>query len=337
MRSVELNNDQRRETVNTRQRYQSWRNAVGREHGYRGSMVWEETKGHHYLIRSFYDDGGKRRQKSLGRRDEATEHIKRTFETERGAALKARRAMDEVLVRQSAINRALGLNRLPLIAARILRVLDKRGLLGRGMRVVDTNALYAYEAACGVHIDAEITATLDIDLLFDARTSLKLVGLPELPDGDLLQLLRLADRSFHLTGQSFRAENDEGYLVDLVMPAITPPWKEQRIAFGGQADLQAVEIEGLAWLENAPAFEQVIIDERGAPLRIVAPDPRVFAIHKHWLSQRKQRDAVKRQRDREQALAVAQLTRAFLQHLPFESDELRMLPKAVVDEGLLAL
>lgn len=331
---IDLNNDQRREMVNTRQRYQAWRNAVARQAGYRGSMVWEETKGQEYLLRSFYDEDGKRRQKSLGKRSPKTDALKQHFDSERKDAADSRRALDAVLDRQAAVNRALGLGRVPLIAARILRLIDKRGLLGSGLRVAGTNSLYCYEAACGVFVDPGITATLDIDLLFDSRKRLHLVGDPDLPDDSLIQLLRLADRSFRRTRQSFRAENDEGYLVDLIKPMRNPPWRGERRAVGVADDIQAAEIEGLVWLENAPAFEQTVIDERGYPLRSVASDPRVFAIHKHWISTREDRDPLKKERDREQADTVAALVGNYLPNLPFDEGELRMIPRDVIDAAL---
>lgn len=331
---IELNNDQRREMVNTRQRYQAWRNAAAREAGYRGSMVWEETKGQEYLLRSFYDEGGKRRQKSLGKREPETEAVKQRFDLERKDAVESRKALDAILDRQAAVNRALGLGRLPLIAARILRLIDKRGLLGNGLRVAGTNSLYCYEAACGVFVDPGITATLDIDLLFDSRRRLHLVGNLDLPDDSLIQLLRLADRTFRRTRQSFRAENDEGYLVDLIKPMRSPPWRGEKRTVGLDDDIQAAEIEGLIWLENAPAFEQTVIDERGYPLRVVASDPRVFAVHKYWISSRETRDPLKKTRDREQAETVAALIGDYLPNLPFDESELRMIPREIVDSAL---
>jgi hypothetical protein len=328
---LELNNDQSREMVNTRQRYQAWRNASDRERGYRGSLVWEETKGTQYLLRSYYDETGSRRQKSLGKRTPDTELIKQRFDSERKDAVESRKSLDAILDRQAAVNRALGLGRVPLIAAKILRHIDRRGLLGNGLRVAGTNSLYCYEAACGVFVDPGIVATLDIDLLLDSRRRLHLVGNPDLPDESLIQLLRLADRSFRRTRQSFRAENDEGYLVDLIKPMHNPPWRNERRAIGTDDDIQAAEIEGLIWLENAPSFEQIAIDDRGYPVRMVASDPRVFAIHKYWISTREDRDPLKRKRDSDQARAVAAMTTDYLPHLPFDSDALRMIPRDVVE------
>lgn len=333
---TELNNDQRREVVNTRQRFQAWRNAQDRERGFRGSMVWDETKGHEYLLRSYYDDRGRRRQKSLGRRSPDTEQAKLQFEIGRGVAKAARKTLDGAVERQAAINRALGLGRVPLTAARILRNLSQHGLLGHGVRVVGTNALYAYEAACGVHIDAEVTATGDIDLLFDSRVSLRLVAAEDVAVGSLLEILKKADSSFKQTRRRYRAENDEGYFVDLIKPQLNPPWKKSRQSIGGADDLEAAEIEGLSWLENTPAFGQTVIDERGYPLTLTSPDPRAFAIHKLWLSERPRRDPLKKARDHAQAMTVAQLVRQHLQHLPFDKNELRMLPLAVVETAIRA-
>jgi hypothetical protein len=333
---IELNSDQRREVVNTRQRFQAWRNAVQRERSYRGSMVWGETGGELYLLRSYYDERGNRKQKSLGRKTSETEAAKTLFDTERQEAIASRKRLDAVVERQAAINRALGLGRVPELTARILRQLDQRGLLGRGLRVVGTNALYAYEAACGVFLDSSLTATEDIDLLFDARSRLYLIADEEVPPGSLLQILKYVDRSFRRTRQSFRAENDEGYFVDLIKPLANPPWRGGKSKIGAADDLEAAEIEGLVWLENAPAFEQMAIDERGVPLRIVAPDPRAFAVHKYWISTRANRNPVKKRRDEQQARAIARLLRSYLVHLSFTSDELRYLPKDVIDSAATA-
>jgi Nucleotidyltransferase len=57
-----------------------------------------------------------------------------------------------------------------------------------------------------------------------------------------------------------------------------------------------VQIEGLDWLQNSPPFDAVAIDEKGGPVRIVAPGPRVWAVHKLWLSRRADRQPIKRHR-----------------------------------------
>jgi hypothetical protein len=331
---TELNPDQRREAINTQQRYQSWRGAKARALAFRGSMVWAKAKGHEYLSRVAYDKRGRRRQTSLGRRSEATERIKAEFERGRDDAAERLKSLAQVMARQSAVNRALGLGRVPLIAARILRALDDSGLLGGGIRVIGTNAIYAYEAAAGVHIDSALTTTEDIDLLLDSRARLALVAANDLEAASLLRVFQRVDRSFQRTDQDFRASNKDGYLIDLVKPLRNPPWSEDPAKLGDDPnDLAAVEIEGLAWHESAPPFEATVIDDRGEPLRLVTSDPRVFAIHKYWLTTRADREPVKRRRDADQACTVASLVATFMPHLPVEARDLRMLPAKLIDEA----
>jgi hypothetical protein len=330
---LELNNDQRRELINSRQRFEALRSAAARLAAYRGSMVWSQTKGVDYLLRSFYDDAtGVRRQRSLGVRGDETERRKAEFDSGRAEAKARHEAAREVMVRQAAINRALGLGRMPLLGAKIIRVLDDAGLLGRGLRVIGTHALYAYEAAAGVFIDPGLTTTEDIDLLFDSRAALRFVATEEVAGSGLIGLLKRVDRSFERTPHGFRAANDEGYLVDLVKPLRDPPWGDDRSALAeDKNDLTAVEIEGRVWLENASSFEAMAIDERGAPLHVVTVDPRAFAAHKLWLSHQSSRDPAKRIRDDAQARAVAKLVTSRLEHLKYKADELEMLPRAVYD------
>jgi hypothetical protein len=330
---IELNGDQSRETVNTRQRFQAWSNAVTREHGYRGSMVWERSKGHEYLFRVYYDQAGKRRHKALGRRSEDTEATKAAFDAERAAAHESRQKLDETMARQAAVNRALGLGRVPVLAARILRLLSEKRLLGHGLRVVGTNALFAYEAAAGVHLASDIMTTGDLDLLVDTRTGISFIGEAAMDPEGLIGLMRKADRSFRRSNQQFRAENDDGYMVDLITPMRNPPWAVPAVP-RGEPDLSAAEIEGLTWLENAPTLEQICVDERGQPLVMKTVDPRVFAIHKHWVAERPERDPLKRRRDALQAKAAFDLTRTYLVHLSFQPADLRMLPKKVMSKAL---
>jgi Nucleotidyltransferase len=150
----------------------------------------------------------------------------------------------------------------------------------------------------------------------------------------LLHLLRRIDRSFERSKQTFRAVNDEGYLVDLIKPLSSPPWKNENKRPGADADdLTAAEIEGLAWHESAPSFEAVAIDEKGEPCRIVTTDPRVWTAHKLWLSKREDREPLQRRRDAAQAKTIGRLVAEYMPHLPYAADALRMLPKVVFEDA----
>jgi hypothetical protein len=207
-------------------------------------------------------------------------------------------------------------------------------MLGSGIRVLGTNAIYAYEAAAGVWIDPGLTTTEDIDLLFDSRGGLTFVATEDVSQRSLLQVLRRVDRSFEKSKQAFRATNAEGYLVDLIKPMRNPPWQSGPEMIGTDPDdLLAADIEGLGWHENAPSFEAVALDEKGEPLRIVATDPRVWAAHKLWLSKRQDRDRIKRQRDAAQARTIALLVTKYMPQLPYDMEQLRMLPKSVFQDA----
>lgn len=330
----QLNNDQRREAVNTQQRYAAYRQAEARAKEYRGSMIWTRDRDREYLVRSHYAKSGIRRQTSLGPRSRETEAIKRDYERGRSEAQDRLKNLKALIARQSAINRAIGLGRVPLLGAKIIRAMDRAELLGSGIRVLGTNAIYAYEAAAGVHVDPGLTATDDIDLLLDARRGLTFVASESVSQPSLLHLLQKIDRSFARSRQTFRAVNADGYLVDLIKPLRNPPWTKESQQIGADPqDLLAGEIEGLAWHESAPSFKAVAIDEKGEPLRIVATDPRVWVAHKLWLSRRQDREALKRRRDDAQAHAIARLVAEQMPHLPYVWDELKMLPKPVFDEA----
>lgn len=330
----ELNGDQRREAVNTQQRYSAYREAERRNAGYRGSMTWKKIQRREYLVRSYYGKAGVRRQTSLGIRSEQTESIKLEYDRARAEAQERLKSLKAVIARQAAVNRALGLGRVPLAGAKIMRALDEAGMLGLGIRVLGTNAIYAYEAAAGVRIDPGLTATDDIDLLFDARRRLSVITPGDVSQPSLLRLLQKADSAFRRSSRKFQATNRDGYIVDLIKPMRNPPWINEKTAIGlDNEDLLAAEIEGLAWHENAPSFEAIAIDERGEPCRIVTTDPRVWAAHKLWLSQRKDREAAKRRNDAAQALVVGQLVARYMPHLPYRADQLRMLPKRVFEKA----
>lgn len=331
----ELNSEQRREAVNTQQRYAAYREAEERAKGFRGSTTWTQIRGRDYLVRSYYTKSGIRRQTSRGLRSKETEAIKLDYDRGRTEAQKRLKNLKALIIRQSAINRAIGLGRVPLLGAKIIGALDRVGFLGADIQVIGTNAIYAYEAAAGVHIDPGLITTDEIDWLLGARSGLTVVASDNVSPPSLLHLLQKIDRSFVRSAQTFRAVNDDGYLVDLIKPLRNPPWLDEPGQVGDDDDdLLAVEIEGLVWHQSAPAFEAVAIDVRGEPRRIVATDPRAWVAHKLWLSKRPDREPLERRRDEAQARVIGRLVAAYLQHLPYAAHELPMLPKTVFEQAL---
>jgi hypothetical protein len=323
----QLASGQIRQTIDTEQVFDEWsRVAADNDHRFKGAMSWKTIAGKKYLYRKTGSVW-----KSLGPQSDATELMYRQFHEGRDEARRRLQSLSSRLDDLAAVNRAMRIGRLPLLTARLIRSLGRLGLIGTAFDVVGTNALYVYERMAGIRIDSGLVATADIDLMFDARTKLTLIGKGSGPSS-LVAILQSVDRSFHPTGRSsFRAANQDGFLVDLIMPlAGNRLQRAGRTGISGDGDdLVAVEIEGLQWLVNSPKVELALIDERGYPVRCSAPDPRSFAIHKLWLAEREDRDPLKRTRDRRQADLVREIVANFLPHLGFDDPALGALPKAL--------
>jgi hypothetical protein len=322
----ELSGDQIRIQTNAAQAYDAW-SEVDREfrHSYRGRMSWRGP-GRKYLYRSIGEV-----HKSLGPRSPETEQLQADYTAQRTRLRDRRARLWQTLKSLAPINKAYRLGRVPKVAAAILRELEAEGLLGTHLLVIGTHSLYAYEAAAGVHFADALIATTDIDLLWDARRKLKLVAIDSEWQG-VMGILRRVDPSFARSRQSFRAANDDGYLVDLVRP-FEPGEMHQQMAGLGPNDLEAAAILGLQWLINAPRFSSVSIAEDGLPVRIDCVDPRVFALHKLWLADEAPgREPAKSRRDRQQAKATADLARDRL-GLRFVAKELSALPLRLVQHA----
>jgi hypothetical protein len=325
MEFAELNEEQRRRLVDIRQIFEAWRAADAEfRHSFRGTMRWRRVHGKDYLYRI----SGKV-EHSLGPRSAATEQIRSDYTAQRTRLRRRLTMLDKRLGDMARVNRAAGLGRVPQTAARILRRLDTEGLLGRHLFVVGTHALFAYEAASGVLLDTGLTATADVDLLWDVRRRLSLALVDARAEG-VLGLLKKVDRSFAAGRNSFRAINDEGYYVDLLRPLEKDEARSSPVKIGeADDDLEAAALAGLHWLINAPKFEQTVVGTDGRPLWMSCVDPRAFALHKHWIAQRKDRDPLKRRRDIAQAKAVAAVATQYL-GLAFKAKDLSALPADLV-------
>jgi hypothetical protein len=327
----ELSDNQRRIFIDTAQLYEAFMTAYHKSRTYRGGMHWKKAKGREYLFRSRdrYGYG-----KSLGLRSPKTENILKEFRKNKQQVKERLQGLKNRMKEQARFCKAAMIQRVPRVAAATLRLLDQQKLLGRNVLIVGTNALYAYEAAAGAYVDTSLTATGDLDILRDVRSRLTLVTASDIDRTGLLDILRKADRSFELSGpRSYRAINRDGYMVDLIKSEPKQILTQERTQMGGPGDLRAAEIKNLHWLISSPKTFQVVIGEDGFPVAMAVPDPRAFSLHKLWLSKQVKREAVKKKRDHDQAIAVANLIVKYLPQFKFKSSELRMFPKALLSEA----
>lgn len=324
----ELFSEQIRQHIDTAQAYEVYRTSLKEyEQRFSGSMSWKKsTNDKEYLYKKTNGIW-----KSLGPRSPETETIYNQFHAGRDNSKERVARLAQRLDELAPVNRAMNLGRVPLLTARIVRALDKLGLMGTAIDVVGTNALFVYERMAGVHITSGLLSTQDVDLLMDSRFNLRLIT-KDFSHKGLIGLLQKIDHSFvPLAKNGYRAANRDGFLVDLIKPVPKDVMlSKEKTRFSADADdLQAIEIEGLSWLVNSPKTQAVVIDERGYPVAYSCPDPRAFALHKLWLSRRADRDAAKRIRDEQQARIVAELIVKRLPHLSFESSDLQALPLAL--------
>lgn len=327
----DLSAQQTRQLIDCEQLYASYRDAqTALVERLAGSMSWKTVKGRAYLYRKSGDTW-----KSLGVQDDRTREIHARFHTQRDAFRIRRQSLDDRIREMAPVNRAMRLGRVPAMSARLIRKFERAAVLGHGLRIVGTHALYAYERLGGVQFGAEAIATMDIDPLFDARARIKLLSSTLENDG-LIGLLQSVDKSFRATQtDSFRAVNDAGFMVDLITPARRfAAMRKGKARIGGRLDdLAAVGIEGLVWLENVPATEQVVISERGYPLTMVVPDVRAFMCHKAWVAARDDRDPLKKRRDWHQAQTLAEMLVTRLPSNRLEDPALQAVPSDVLDLG----
>ncbi len=323
MSFVEMDNEQRRQLIDTQQAFSVWRPAK-RELERLPSLVWKTSKGHRYL-------GVKRGVTVTLIGAETPELVKRKHDNDaRKKALKARvSGVTKRLDRMAGVNKALGLGRLPRIVARILNELDREALLGDHVIVAGTNVLYAYEVAFGVFIGGELRETRDADLLWDARRELRFATTEHGREG-LMGILRRVDPSF-TAEYGYNPTNNEGYIVDFLMPELKGrvPLFEKFVS----GDVEPVEMPGLIWLLDAPKLEQTVIADDGWPVRIVVPEPRTFALHKLWVSRQDSRKPLSRTKDAAHAALVGQIIRTYsnsrflAKDMPWLPQELKSLLK----------
>lgn len=320
----ELSSNQMRVSVDLRQTFDAYSDARRNAARYAGGLAWKEVGGHDYLIKIINRRGG---TKSLGPRSPVTEALYSEFVAGKTRAKEREANLSRSLQEFAGMAKGVSLNRVPSIVTAALRKLDDYGLLGKNLMVIGTHAMYGYESVAGVQFDAG----LNVDLLWDARATLKLALLDQaVAEAGVLAILQKVDRSFEPVRKGdFRAVNKTGFYVDLVKQAPNPPWKAgepERIA---AEDLTPSWLPNIKWLLASEKFQSVVVGQDGLPAPMVCPDPRAFAVYKQWLSEQPDREPGKIKRDRLQAAATIALVREKFLHLALDANAERMFPATV--------
>src|SRR6185503_6351870 len=109
------------------------------------------------------------------------------------------------------------------------------------------------------------------------------------------EMLKAVDATFTVnTERRFQARNRASFEVGLL---VAP----SRAATLARTDKpHPIPLPEQEWLLLGRPVDQVVACRDATAARIVAPDPRWFALHKLWLSAQDKRDPFKRDKDREQ-------------------------------------
>lgn len=313
MQFSRLGDDIARAAANLESRYDAWLQAkrVVRQ----GRLAWSERNGREYLYRyRSRENAGS----SLGPRSPETEEKYEGY-------LAAKQTVAntwERLERDGAVYRALNAPMISSYAAPILREIDLERKLGTDLLVVGTHALTVYAIEAGHAFPSETQATEDFDMTWvrpPDRAS------AELSDTPLFYLLKSIDSTFTInTERTFQARNSMGEEVELLMAAsgVAPLTTGER--------LRPIALPEQDWLLPGHRISHVVTGYDGTPARVAAPDPRWFALHKLWLSQKPTRDKKKAPKDHAQGIALLWMVKKHMPHFPLDDEFAAALPSELV-------
>lgn len=249
---------------------------------------------------------------SLGRwgEEEARQHAEYRA---RKLAAKTRLATAKATLEESGkLARALRVPQVAGAVGPILREADLRGLLDGPLLVVGTNCMAAYGIEAVAHIGAP-DETQDIDLAWTGA---------DRPEGTpVWDMLKAVDPTFTLnTEREFQARNADAYEVELL---VAPSRAD---TLGRRDRPRPIPLDEQEWLLLGKPIDQVAICRDGSAVRIVAPDPRWFALHKLWLGRQDKRNPLKRRKDTAQGNAVLTAVAETMPHFPLDEAFIALLP-----------
>lgn len=302
--------EQERSLINMRQRYDAWIDAERALFALPYDLRRKKIGSYQYLY-EIHDRSGNGR--SLGAWDEDKQQQFDSYHAAKETAKTRRDGAKAALGETSRIARALRLPILSSDAGPILREADRRGLIGTHLLVVGTNAMAAYAIeAAGSFIDVP-DETEDFDLAWAAGEAAN--------EALVWDMLKAVDPTFTINSErDFQARNAKAYEVELlVAPSLA--------ATLARTDRpKPVPLPEQEWLLPGRRVDQVVPCRDGTPARIVAPDPRWFALHKLWLGAQAKRNPLKRRKDLAQGHALLDAVSEAMPHYDLGPDFAGGLP-----------
>ncbi|WP_304560207.1 GSU2403 family nucleotidyltransferase fold protein [Sphingomonas immobilis] len=302
--------EQARLLVNLHQRYDAWMSAEQTLHQMPYDLRRKEVAGKAYLY-EIHDRGGN--GKSLGPWSAAQEARFGAYRAAKADAKLRRDGAAGTLAESARLYRALRLPMLASAAGPILREADRRSLLGSDLLVIGTNATTAYAIEANGFIRQLPDETEDLDLAWAAER--------EAEDQRVWDLLKTVDPTFTVnTERTFQARNAKAYEVEiLVAPS--------RAGTMARADRpRPVPLPEQEWLLLGTPVSHVVVCRDGSPARIIAPDPRWFALQKLWMAEQKKRNPQKRPKDHKQGMLLLDAVAEAMPQYPLDAGFEAQLP-----------
>jgi hypothetical protein len=314
--TYEIDDEGLRLLANLEQHYTRWLDAARTL--LPGRLIWKTVAGNEYLYRIVDGRGNGR---SLGPRSAETEALYESADLARQST----DALWPILRQEGALYRALRLPRISSAAAQLLREFDLHALLGGTLMVVGTNAMAVYEieARSRFATAAGVDSTQDFDLTWVAtearHTTLSAIGAAP---RTLLDVMKRVDATYTVnTERTFQVRNASGYEVELLMP------KSLEGTLPRTEPLTPVGLPEQDWLLPGRRVEHVVCGLDGLPTRIVAPDPRWFALQKLWLAEKPGRNPLKKPKDQKQGELLLRAIQERMPHYPLDDSFRTALPE----------
>ena len=300
-----FSDEQMRITINLYQQYEVWMEAERALAAMPYNLVRKQVNGRSYLyeVRDRANNA-----KSLGPWSDAQSVRLEVYRSEKSEWQHRRDMSKQRLDETCRLYRSV---RLPLLsgsAGAILREADKRSLLGNKLIVVGTNAIAAYHIEAAGMIREIPDETDDCDLAWTGT---------ELEEGrqPIWEMLKAVDTTFTInTERSFQARNAKAYEVEILAAP-------SRIGSIFRTDRpMPIPLPEQEWLLNGRFVDHVVVCRDGQPARIVAPDPRWFALQKLWMAEQPKRNSLKRPKDRMQASILLEVVAQTMLQYPLDDE-----------------
>lgn len=276
----------------------------------RGSMFWRELRGVRYLIRTSAAGA----QRTLGVDGPETQAMHERFMARKSAAAERCKALEARLAEMTKLNKVYQVGRVPGVVVGVLQALEAHGVADQFL-TVGTHALYAYEAACGVRVARDASATRDIDLLSDTRQHLAFLTTLRRLDMSFIGVLRKADKTFRVrSGQLQTGVNNDGFEVDLIRRTAVDADPHPLKMSDAEEDLWAVQVSSGNRLVSSRRFAQTVVSARGDMALMRTVHPLDFIQVKRALARSLARDPLKARKDALQAEVVQYLWQTYLQY-----------------------